>query len=130
MKLYMKVTKDKYQLPLAVAASPQELADLTGYKSKDTILTAISHAKKAKYPGWVRIESPDYEEPEEARKQYGGRPRRKCVATKDESRIVFESMTECSTFFGFGPSWAHGKLSHVPGNRFEYDGWMIEAELP
>lgn len=30
MKLYMYTTLDKYELPLAVADSPRELAEMTG----------------------------------------------------------------------------------------------------
>lgn len=34
MKLYLKVTKDKYELPIAVAESPRELAKMTGDDAK------------------------------------------------------------------------------------------------
>ena len=44
MKLYLKVTKDKYELPLAVADSPRELAKMIGV-SPDTIFSALSHVK-------------------------------------------------------------------------------------
>ena len=44
MKLYLRVTKDKYELPVAVADSPRELAKMTGV-SRATILSALSHAK-------------------------------------------------------------------------------------
>ena len=52
MKVYMEVTQDKYELPVAVADSVKELAKLVGVK-KDTIWTMINHAKnrggKCKY---------------------------------------------------------------------------------
>lgn len=51
MKIYMKVTKDKYELPIIVADSPKELADKAG-TNKNVILSALSH----KYPGWARVE--------------------------------------------------------------------------
>lgn len=44
MKLYLKVTKDRYELPLAVADSPRELAKMIGV-SRDTINTALSKVK-------------------------------------------------------------------------------------
>lgn len=45
MALYMVVTQDKYELPLAVADSPAELARMLGVKSS-VIRSAISHSKK------------------------------------------------------------------------------------
>lgn len=50
-KLYLKVTKDHLELPLAVAASPAELARMTG-TTEGCILSSISHGR----PGWVRVE--------------------------------------------------------------------------
>lgn len=44
MKLYLCVTRDKYELPVAVADSPKELAEMRGV-SNTTILSAISHVK-------------------------------------------------------------------------------------
>ena len=44
MKLYLRVTKDKYELPVAVADSPRELAKMTGV-SRDGILSALSHVR-------------------------------------------------------------------------------------
>lgn len=46
MKLYMMVTNDEYELPLAVAASAQELARLVGEKTPNNILSTISKAEK------------------------------------------------------------------------------------
>lgn len=39
---YMKVTNDKYRLPVAVADSAAELARLVG-ATKNTVLSSISH---------------------------------------------------------------------------------------
>lgn len=47
MTLYMKITRDKYELPLAVADSPRELAKLLGVHK-----AAIYHSiKKQEMPG-------------------------------------------------------------------------------
>lgn len=43
--LYMQVTRDKYELPIAVADTVSELARMTG-KSRSHISSAMSHAKK------------------------------------------------------------------------------------
>ena len=44
MKLYLRVTKDKYELPVAVADSPRELAKMCGV-SRASILSILSHVK-------------------------------------------------------------------------------------
>ena len=44
MKLYLKVTDDKYELPVAVADSQSELARLCGV-SKATITSSLSHQR-------------------------------------------------------------------------------------
>lgn len=41
MNLYLEVTLDRYELPVAVADSLSELAEMTGFK-KSYIATAIS----------------------------------------------------------------------------------------
>lgn len=46
-KLYMKVTLDKYELPLIICDSARELAAATG-TSADVIYSCISHYKKDK----------------------------------------------------------------------------------
>lgn len=51
MKLYIRTTTDKYELPVAVADSPIELAEMLGTTS-DSVLSSISH----KRPGWFRVE--------------------------------------------------------------------------
>lgn len=50
-KLYVKTTGDKLDLPVAVADSPRELAEMLGTTPK-TVLSAISH----KYKGWYRVD--------------------------------------------------------------------------
>ena len=47
----MRVTKDKYELPLNVCASVRELARQTGRK-ESSIFTFLSKNK----PGWKRVE--------------------------------------------------------------------------
>lgn len=54
MKLYMRTTTDHLELPLAVAASPRELASMLG-TSEGNVLTNISHGRR----GWLRIEVED-----------------------------------------------------------------------
>ena len=44
MKLYMMVTKDKYELPLGVYDSIEEMAEKQGLK-KSTIVTQLSRYK-------------------------------------------------------------------------------------
>jgi len=44
--VWMEITKDKYELPIHIADSAKELAELTGAKNATTILSAIYHANK------------------------------------------------------------------------------------
>ena len=50
-KLYMKVTNDKYELPLAVADSIADLARMTGIKPESlySIISRDRHGKKHSY---------------------------------------------------------------------------------
>ena len=57
--LWLMVTKDKYQLPLAVADTAEELAAMVGVKPC-TIVKSVTHRKKSRY---IRI-SVDLEEDE------------------------------------------------------------------
>ena len=43
--IYMKVTRDKYRLPVAVADSPKELAALCG-TTPNAIYSGFSHEKR------------------------------------------------------------------------------------
>ena len=56
MKIYMRTTVDEYQLPVAVADSPKELAQIVG-TSENVVLSSISK----KRTGWYRVEVPDEE---------------------------------------------------------------------
>ena len=57
MKLYLEITRDKYQLPLAVAESPTELARMCGTTPK-TIWQGIYNAKRfgTKRPRYIVVE--------------------------------------------------------------------------
>lgn len=50
-KLYMKVTNDEYELPLAVADTMAELARMTGIKPESlySIISRERHGKKHTY---------------------------------------------------------------------------------
>ena len=66
MVLYMEVSHDKYELPICVAGSLDELARMTG-RTKSGIACHISHAKQLgyKFCKYVRVE---IEEDEDAGK--------------------------------------------------------------
>lgn len=60
MCVFMKITKDKYELPLAVADSPAELAAMTGDSVK-TIYSVVSREKhksnpKYKFSRYIKVE--------------------------------------------------------------------------
>ena len=57
MKLYMRVTKDKFELPLIVAESGRELAEILGIRP-NVVYSSISH----KHKGWVVVEVEDEED--------------------------------------------------------------------
>ena len=57
MKLYMYVTKDEFELPIAVADTPKELALMVG-TTANSVKSAISHH----HPGWIRIETEEAED--------------------------------------------------------------------
>ena len=60
MKLYMKCTNDKYELPLAVEGSPKKLAKMLGLSSA-SIMSMISKG----LCGYHRIEIDDEEDADE-----------------------------------------------------------------
>lgn len=60
MTLYVKVTDDKYELPIAVADSAGELAKMLGVK-KNTVLTKISHGRQGIRTTYHRVEIDDTE---------------------------------------------------------------------
>ena len=57
MKVYIHVTRDKYELPLAIADSPSELARIIGVNRK-TINSTLTLFRQGKY------KSPQYQEVE------------------------------------------------------------------
>lgn len=57
MKLYIKTTMDDLELPVAVAESAKELAEMTGTTAA-SVLSSISH----KHKGWDRVEVEDEDE--------------------------------------------------------------------
>ena len=57
MKLYIKTTMDDLELPVAVAGSAKELAEMTGTTAA-SVLSSISH----KHKGWDRVEVEDDDE--------------------------------------------------------------------
>lgn len=52
--LYLRTTVDEYELPVAVAESPSELAQILG-TTPGCVSSSISH----KRPGWFLLEDPD-----------------------------------------------------------------------
>ena len=54
MKLYVRTTTDELELPVAVAGSAKELAEMTG-TTVGCVLSSISHGHK----GWERVEVED-----------------------------------------------------------------------
>ena len=48
-KLYIAVTPDRYELPVAVSETPEGLAKMVG-TSKNTVLSVISHARTHRHP--------------------------------------------------------------------------------
>ena len=48
MKIYMEVTRDKYEFPIAMADSPGALAEMCGV-SKNCVCSSCSHYKSGRY---------------------------------------------------------------------------------
>lgn len=61
--LYLKVTNDEYELPVAVADSLEELADMCGVK-KESIIQMLSRVKHQKYLKWSCYRKVEIEEDE------------------------------------------------------------------
>lgn len=57
MTLYLKTTKDEYELPIAVADSPTELALILG-TTPGCVSSSLSH----KRAGWCKVEVGDDED--------------------------------------------------------------------
>lgn len=59
MIIYMQVTRDKYELPMAVADSIKELARMIG-KEPNRISSSMSHARAKGYKAtYVKVEIED-----------------------------------------------------------------------
>lgn len=56
MTLYVRTTADKYELPIAVADSPKELAQMLGIKV-DSVYRRLWKARPT--PHWYRVEVDD-----------------------------------------------------------------------
>lgn len=58
-KVYMKITKDKYELPIAVASTPDELAKICG-TTRNAIMSSISKANIGIIrPRYIRVRIED-----------------------------------------------------------------------
>lgn len=68
-KLYLQVTTDKYRLPLLVADSPKELAQMMG-TNVSNILSTISHTKERHGVSKYEVVEYDAEEYEKEMRQY------------------------------------------------------------
>ena len=56
MTIWMKVTKDEYELPLAVADNPRELAAIV-HTTANCVKSSVCH----KHKGWAKVEVDDDE---------------------------------------------------------------------
>lgn len=63
MNIWMKVTRDKYQLPLILADSAVELARLCD-TTPNSIVSTVSHYNKGRidFPSYVCVRITDYED--------------------------------------------------------------------
>ena len=64
MILYMKVTKDKYELPIAVAGTIRELAMMLGIRESSVNHQFYRQKKYGTKCGYVKVEIDDEEEDE------------------------------------------------------------------
>lgn len=69
MKLYLEITRDIYQLPIAVADSPHELAWMCG-TTNAVISSMVTRTAKGEYrrPRYIVVEIDEEEEPNDNRK--------------------------------------------------------------
>ena len=60
MKIYMEITRDKYELPLAVADSPARLAEMCGV-TVNCVASSCSHYRHGRYQRgrYVKVEVDD-----------------------------------------------------------------------
>ena len=59
MTLYLKVTKDKYELPVAIADSKAELADMLGV-DRTSVYRGLKHREGVSM--YVKVEADDYDD--------------------------------------------------------------------
>lgn len=53
--LYMMISNDKYELPVAIGTTVAELSEATG-RSKNTILSSLSHGKHGVPTRFLKVE--------------------------------------------------------------------------
>lgn len=58
MRIFMEVTMDEYQLPVAVADSPIKLAEIVGTTSQ-TIRSSAYHYRKGKRQRYISVDVED-----------------------------------------------------------------------
>lgn len=63
-RLYLAVTSDRFSLPLAVADTAAELAEICGVEEM-TVFAGISRGKQLQYPSYIRIEIEEGEDEEQ-----------------------------------------------------------------
>lgn len=56
--LWMEVSNDEYELPLAVADSALELAKVLGLKDENSVISSVSRAKRGGY--WCKYKCVPY----------------------------------------------------------------------
>lgn len=56
--LWMEVSRDEYELPLAVADSALELAKVLGLKDENSVISSVSRAKRGGY--WCKYKRAPY----------------------------------------------------------------------
>lgn len=56
--LWMEVSNDEYELPLAVADSALELAKVLGLKDENSVISSVSRAKRGGY--WCKYKRVSY----------------------------------------------------------------------
>lgn len=62
MRLYMEITRDKYEFPIAIADSPTLLAEMCGV-SANSVSCSCSLYRRGKYksPRFISVEVDDFE---------------------------------------------------------------------
>lgn len=56
--LWMEVSNDEYELPLAVADSALELSKVLGLKDENSVISSVSRAKRGGY--WCKYKRVSY----------------------------------------------------------------------